>query len=83
MSRVFVVAAILLTIQQAAVGQFINSRDLQQDPVKLKVCMARAEVSAVGEFEINMKYIDLTRKMNPDATLVNIKRRLFDGMWDE
>jgi hypothetical protein len=70
MSKVFAVAAALLVTHPAVMGQFINSRDLQQDPVKLKVCMARANVSEVGEFEINVKYIDRMKQMNPDVTFV-------------
>ncbi|HEY6767428.1 MAG TPA: hypothetical protein VI386_21925 [Candidatus Sulfotelmatobacter sp.] len=32
--------------------------------------MARADVSEVGEFEINVKYIDRMKQMNPDVTFV-------------
>ena len=68
--RASLVFAGLLGICQFAVAQFVNSRDLKQDPLKLKVCMARAKVSSVGEFEINMKYVELVRQTDPDATFV-------------
>jgi hypothetical protein len=69
-TRAFILASSLLMIHQVAEAQFINSHDLQQDPVRLKVCMTRAKVSVVGEFEINVKYVDLIKQMNPDATFV-------------
>jgi hypothetical protein len=70
MMRALIVVASLLMVHQAAVAQWINSRDFQQDPVKLKVCMSRAKVSEVGEFEINMEYVELIRKSDPDATFL-------------
>ena len=69
-TRVFTVAAALLIGHQVAAGQFINSRDLRQDPAKLKVCMVRAQVTKVGEFEISPEYIERIRQDNPDATFV-------------
>jgi len=68
--RALFVFAGLLGIRQMAIAQFINSRDLKQDPLKLKVCMARAKVSSVGDFEINVKYVELVRQTDPDATFV-------------
>src|SRR5579863_2093483 len=67
-TKAFVVGAVLVLGQQIASGQFINSRDLKQDPDKLKVCMARAGVKEVGEFEISLQYIERTRQHNPVAT---------------
>jgi hypothetical protein len=58
------------TVRNTTVDQFINSRDLQQNPEKLKVCMARAGVTEVGEFKINPQYIERVRQYNPDATFV-------------
>lgn len=37
MSKAFAVAATLLVTHPVVMAQFMNSRDLQQDPVKLKV----------------------------------------------
>ena len=70
MTRVLILAGSLLMLQQEAQGQFIDSRDLQQDSEKLKVCMTRAKVTKVGEFEINPKYIERVHQYNPDATFV-------------
>jgi hypothetical protein len=70
MMRALIVVASLLMVHQAAVAQWINSRDFKQDPLKLKVCMSRAKVSEVGEFEINMEYVELIRKSDPDATFL-------------
>ncbi len=70
MTRALIIAFSLLMIHQVAGAQFINSRELQQDPMKLKMCLARAKVSTVGEFEINVKYVDLIKQINPDATFV-------------
>ena len=70
MTRVLILAGSLLMLLQVAEGQFINSRDLQQDSEKLKVCMTRAKVTKVGEFEINPKYIERVHQYNPDATFV-------------
>ncbi len=69
MTRVLILAGSLLMLQPVAEGQFINSRDLQQDSEKLRVCMTRAKVTEVGEFEINLKYIERVHQYNPDATL--------------
>jgi hypothetical protein len=38
----FVVGVVLVLGQQIASAQFINSRDLKQDPEKLKVCLSVA-----------------------------------------
>ena len=70
MKKILVLAASLLMLHQVAEGQFINSRNLHQDPEKLKVCMTRAKVTEVGEFEINLKYIETVHQYNPDATFV-------------
>jgi hypothetical protein len=69
-TNAFVVGVVLVLGQQIASGQFINSRDLKQDPDRLKVCMARAGVTKVGEFEISLQYIERVRQYNPDATFV-------------
>jgi len=69
-SKALIVGAVFVLGQQIASGQFINSRDLKQDPDKLKVCMARAGVTEVGEFEISLQYIERVRQYNPDVTFV-------------
>jgi hypothetical protein len=70
LTKAFVASAVLVLGQQIASGQFINSHDLKQDPEKLKVCMARAGVTKVGEFEISLQYIERSRRDNPDITFV-------------
>jgi hypothetical protein len=70
MKKALFLGVVLMVGYKTALCQFINSRDLPQDPEKLKVCMVRTGVREVGDFEISAKYITDVRQYNPDVTFV-------------
>src|SRR5260370_28347241 len=86
--KVALVCLAILTLSRYFCAQMIKSDQLQQDQAKLKLCIDRSQhdrsfgIGLVDEelipFEIDMHFVERTRKENPEVTFFATTRNLIE-----
>lgn len=70
MKKILVVCG-MFCLSGAVHAEMISSDAIGNDPVKVKLCAARAKAKPVP-FEIDSRYVDISRSQHPDSTFIAI-----------